>query len=120
VIVTVPAHAWLWSAIDDISGHKRRYTAPSLRASLQAAGLRVAEIRHFNAVLLPLQSVRSLLFRSRRIEEPEARLRALHDALRVPSAPINRVLRLAMAAEIALARLPISVGTSLIAVAYAP
>ena len=35
----VPAHRWLWSLQDEISGHRRRYTAPVLKRAVEEAGL---------------------------------------------------------------------------------
>lgn len=39
VIVTVPAHEWLWSTTDQTLGHWRRYTRPMLKEEFEAAGL---------------------------------------------------------------------------------
>jgi SAM-dependent methyltransferase len=39
VIVNVPAHRWLWSASDEVLGHRRRYTRSMLRRQMNAAGL---------------------------------------------------------------------------------
>jgi 2-polyprenyl-3-methyl-5-hydroxy-6-metoxy-1,4-benzoquinol methylase len=38
LVVSVPAHQWLWSAFDDRVGHVRRYTRAALRADLAAVG----------------------------------------------------------------------------------
>ena len=40
LLVTVPAHDWLWGAHDDLSGHQRRYTRASLLSV--AADVRLA------------------------------------------------------------------------------
>ena len=39
--ITVPAHAYLWSKTDEISGHFRRYTCPGLTRVCEAAGFKV-------------------------------------------------------------------------------
>jgi SAM-dependent methyltransferase len=39
VIVNVPAHQWLWSASDEVLGHRRRYTRSMLGQQLAAGGL---------------------------------------------------------------------------------
>jgi SAM-dependent methyltransferase len=52
LLVTVPAHRWLWGAHDDLSGHQRRYTRASLLSVAAAAGWRPLWVTGFNAVLL--------------------------------------------------------------------
>lgn len=52
--VTVPALPSLWSHHDEANGHKRRYTARTLRAALTDAGFDVVHISYFNTVLLPV------------------------------------------------------------------
>jgi glycosyltransferase involved in cell wall biosynthesis len=48
VILVVPQGPWLFSRIDRLLGHHRRYTADGLRQALQSAGLQVERLRHFN------------------------------------------------------------------------
>jgi SAM-dependent methyltransferase len=54
VIITVPQHRWLWSAVDDYSGHQRRYRRGELVQKLQGSGLRVRHVTSFVSLLLPL------------------------------------------------------------------
>ena len=116
VVVTVPAHPFLWSTLDDASGHKRRYTRATLASAMAEAGLRVRVVRYFNTVLFPVQVLQRLLMRGRPAQTPEARLAIVRDALRVPPPLQNGILRLAMSADLALSRLPKTAGTSLIAI----
>ncbi|MGH9429687.1 MAG: class I SAM-dependent methyltransferase, partial [Terriglobia bacterium] len=37
LVLTVPQHRFLWSALDELGGHKRRYSAPELRSKLEKA-----------------------------------------------------------------------------------
>lgn len=53
VLITVPQHRFLWSAIDDYSYHKRRYSREELRSKLEAAGFRVRRLTSFVSLLLP-------------------------------------------------------------------
>ncbi len=54
-IVTVPGHAGLWSKADESLGHYRRYNRASLRAEMEAAGLRVEYVGHiFSWLFLPV------------------------------------------------------------------
>jgi SAM-dependent methyltransferase len=55
LIVNVPAHTWLWSAADEFLGHARRYTRPTLRADLRAAGFRPEVLTHvFSWLVAPV------------------------------------------------------------------
>lgn len=51
VVVTVPAYPWLWSQHDVINHHYRRYTASSLKKSLQCSGFRIQKMSFFNTFL---------------------------------------------------------------------
>jgi SAM-dependent methyltransferase len=53
LVVTVPAFPWLWSPHDVALGHRRRYTASSLRDVATRAGFRVERITYFNTILFP-------------------------------------------------------------------
>ena len=58
LLLTVPANMQLWSTIDDLSGHKRRYyDVAGLRMALQDASFKVTFIRYFNSFLFPVQYV---------------------------------------------------------------
>lgn len=54
LLVTVPAYRWLWSIHDEALGHKRRYTASSLRAALEASGFRIHRLSYTVTFLFPL------------------------------------------------------------------
>lgn len=74
VYCTVPASPWLWSAEDVHAGHYRRYTARSLRAAMQAAGLRVEFVSSFFTWLsLPVFAFRTLPSRVARLRPPAER-----------------------------------------------
>jgi hypothetical protein len=61
VILTVPAHRWLWSDEDVVAGHHRRYTRRSMRATLARAGFTVRQDSYLFAPLtLPVLLLRSL------------------------------------------------------------
>lgn len=61
IVLTVPAHAWLWNCQDEISGHKRRYTREMAVEKLQSAGFDVVVTRYFFISLVPLLLLRRLL-----------------------------------------------------------
>jgi SAM-dependent methyltransferase len=53
LVVTVPAFPWLWSPHDVALGHRRRYTARTLRAVATRAGFGVERMTYFNTLLFP-------------------------------------------------------------------
>ena len=54
LLVTVPAHQWMWSAHDELNHHKRRYSKRRLRALIEESPLRLEKIGYFNSILFPL------------------------------------------------------------------
>ncbi len=55
VILTVPQHAWLWSAVDEYACHVRRYGASDLRRKVEKAGFGVVRTTSFvTTLLLPM------------------------------------------------------------------
>jgi 2-polyprenyl-3-methyl-5-hydroxy-6-metoxy-1,4-benzoquinol methylase len=72
VILTVPAHRWLWSRIDELSSHHRRYSRKSLSSLLRSSGFEILECRYFFTALLPGLFLRSLLSRKATWETVES------------------------------------------------
>ncbi len=54
LFIFVPAHRWLWSLQDDVSHHKRRYVAGSLRAAVTKSGLEIERQTYVSTLLLPV------------------------------------------------------------------
>ena len=54
LVLTVPAYGSLWSAHDEVNGHRRRYRAASLRPLFTAAGFTIVRMTYFNMLLLPV------------------------------------------------------------------
>jgi SAM-dependent methyltransferase len=54
ILTTVPQHMWLWTAIDDASGHQRRYRRADLIEKIVRAGLKVERVTSFVSLLVPL------------------------------------------------------------------
>jgi SAM-dependent methyltransferase len=61
LLVTVPQHPRLWSAVDEFSGHVRRYTRRELTGKLERVGLRVVRATSFVSLLLPLVAASRLV-----------------------------------------------------------
>jgi len=111
VLITVPQHPWLWSAVDEFSHHRRRYTRAELRAKLAAAGLEIVRMTSFVTTGLPILLV------SRRLP----RRFDVNREFRI-SAPANKLLGWLLAAEhwLIAAGVSLPAGTSLLAVARRP
>lgn len=59
VIITVPAHQWLWGVQDDISHHYRRYSTSSIKRLCDKCGLSIVKLTYFNSFLfLPIAAIR--------------------------------------------------------------
>lgn len=54
ILITVPAHPWMWSQHDVVNHHHRRYTRKSLSTILAKAGLRFDQVHYFNSLLFPI------------------------------------------------------------------
>lgn len=57
LLITVPAHPWLWSKHDELLHHKRRYKLKNLRQLVSFTGYKIHFISYFNFVLFPLISL---------------------------------------------------------------
>jgi SAM-dependent methyltransferase len=53
ILVTVPAHTFLWSYHDEVNFHFRRYSKKQLMALVNKAGLEIETLRYWNSLLLP-------------------------------------------------------------------
>jgi SAM-dependent methyltransferase len=111
LVVTVPAHPWMWSAHDVVNHHKRRYSKRALRSLIESSPLRLDAIGYFNSLLLPVAVAERLSSKLRGKDEAD---------LSLPPALINTALERVFAAERHLVgRLPLPPGLSLFAVASA-
>jgi SAM-dependent methyltransferase len=54
VLISVPAHPWMWGARDVGASHLRRYSRKNLRATVEAAGFEIAVVRPYQFLLMPL------------------------------------------------------------------
>jgi SAM-dependent methyltransferase len=110
VVITVPQHQWLWTEVDSLSGHERRYSRRQLIGLLEAGGFRMRRITSFVSLLLPA-FIAARLRRRTTIENT----RALFD---IPPL-LNRLGHHAMRIEHALIRAGLSfpAGSSLLVVA---
>ncbi|WP_421657489.1 class I SAM-dependent methyltransferase [Leptothermofonsia sp. ETS-13] len=54
LIITVPQHRFLWSVVDELSFHKRRYRRIELVTKVEHAGFRLVRTTSFVSLLFPL------------------------------------------------------------------
>jgi len=54
LLLTVPAHQWMWSAHDVLNHHKRRYSKRGLARLIESSPLKLQAIGYFNSFLFPL------------------------------------------------------------------
>jgi SAM-dependent methyltransferase len=111
ILVTVPQHPSLWSAVDDYSLHRRRYTAKQLVERVERAGFRVVRKTSFVSLLLPAVAFSRLRGRGRETVDPM-------QESRLPGA-VEGVFGAAMQAERVLIQLGVSfpAGSSLLVAA---
>jgi SAM-dependent methyltransferase len=117
LVLTVPAHPFLFDEMDELAHHRRRYRGSELGLKLRAAGFEVRRLTHFMAPLVPLVAVRWLVRAASR-GRGSARRRRIE--LRVVPG-LNRLMRAVLALErplVRAGRLPF--GSSLIAIAARP
>jgi SAM-dependent methyltransferase len=54
LVLSVPAHPWLFSRNDLVAGHVRRYTRSQLMTQVEKAGFRIERCTFVNSLLFPL------------------------------------------------------------------
>jgi SAM-dependent methyltransferase len=117
VVLTVPAHPFLYDEMDEIAHHRRRYRRDELRRKLRAEGFEVRRLAHFMAPLVPLVVLRWL--RRALSRRGSALDRRRLELSVVPG--VNRVMSAVLALERPIVRLGgLPFGSSLIAVASRP
>jgi len=111
LLVTVPAHQWMWSKHDELNHHKRRYSKRELKRLIEGSPLRLDAIGYFNSLLFPLAV-------GARLASKVTGKGGGDDTL--PPKPVNYLFERAFAAERRLiGTVPLPPGLSLFAVASA-
>ena len=111
LLMTVPAHQWMWSAHDVANHHQRRYSKSGLRRLLETSPLQIDRMGYFNSLLFPLAVGARLAGKVRERQDSDDKL---------PPVPINAVFRTIFQLErYAIGWLPLPPGLSIFAVASA-
>lgn len=66
ILVSVPAHQFLWSSHDDLNHHFRRYSRRSFMRLVDETQLKIVDIRYWNSLLFPLFMFSRILSRVNR------------------------------------------------------
>jgi SAM-dependent methyltransferase len=98
LLVSVPQHTWLWSAMDELACHERRYSAADLHRKVSAAGFDILRSTSFVSTLLPAMLISRLLKKNAPAHavDPMAELSL--------PAPVNALFFSILRAELALVR----------------
>ena len=111
LLMTVPAHQWMWSAHDVANHHQRRYSRAALIRLLDGSPLKIDKIGYFNSLLFPLAVAARMAGKLKRSEDSDDQL---------PPRPVNALFRSIFELErYAVGRVPLPPGLSLFAVASA-
>ena len=109
ILITVPAHQWMWSAHDVVNHHHRRYSKATLSAAIEKAGLRPRKLGYFNSLLFPLAAGARLAGRITGRDDSDDT---------PPPAPVNKLFEAIFRAERHLVgRLPMPPGVSILTLA---
>ncbi len=101
LLLTVPQHRWLWSAVDEHACHVRRYTARELHSKITRAGFTIVRSTSFIVSLLPPM----LAFRL--MQRGEKNTFNPHEGLNIHPL-LNRVFEGLLRLELALIRMGVS------------
>ena len=69
LLITVPADPNLWTALDDLVGHKRRYTKAALISKLEGAGFCVSSLVNWGFPITGWLERRGATMRARRLQQ---------------------------------------------------
>lgn len=119
LIITVPQHKFMWSNLDAILHHKRRYSRRELVTKLQENGFDISYATSFLFVLFPLMLVSRILDKSRsRTQSDHSDDSALKQRVHFP-AFLNRIFDNFMRIDELLIRMgiPLPFGGTLVVIA---
>jgi SAM-dependent methyltransferase len=117
VLVTVPAHRYLWTEMDDVVHHFRRYERKEL-LKLFSEGFEVRVASYYNMLLFPLKIAFVGFARGLRKLVPKREKRSYND---LPPKPINSLLGAILGLEsLVIPSVSLPFGVSLILLARRP
>lgn len=108
-MITVPAHKFLWTQMDEVLDHHRRYSKRSLLALFDSR-FEVVYCSYYNMFLFPVKVCFVMFDRLKRMLQPKAQKRSYND---MPPSFVNSVFKHILMAEASLVRrtiIPFGVG----------
>jgi len=116
-ILTVPAHRHLWTEMDEVVHHCRRYRSAELR-HLLSPKLVIRRFSFYNLTLYPVKLLFVAFLRLRRAVFPQRSKRSFNET---PPRVINQIFKSILRAEARLiARISMPFGVSIVAVVQRP
>ena len=99
LFLTVPQYPWLWSEIDEIDRHKRRYTRNELIEKITTAGFEIKQINCFASAIFPLIILSRVARKKKNVNTDSEKTNEV-DYPEIQISPIiNSILRLIMYAD---------------------
>jgi SAM-dependent methyltransferase len=95
LIILVPAYEWMWSKMDEVAHHFRRYNASRLRNILNTNGYIVHDVGYMNTLLFPLLAGYRLLLRLIPFSSDNQSL----PEMAIPPSPLNNFLAFLLGLE---------------------
>lgn len=100
VLLTVPANRLLWSEMDDLLGHFRRYDRQMLK-KLFCPAFEAVQVSYYNCLLLPVKLLFAGFSRIKTRLLPSRPKRSYNET---PSGPVNMFFRMCISSEAAMLR----------------
>ena len=114
IVITVPAHMKLWTQMDEVLDHHRRYTKKTL-LSLFNEDFEIVSCDYYNFLLFPVKVAFVLFDRLQKILKPNAKKKSYND---IPPFGLNKVFEFILKLDIFIfGKVPPPIGISLILVA---
>jgi SAM-dependent methyltransferase len=119
LLITVPAHRFMWGDQDEVNLHKRRYVAAEVRERMTSSGFLVERLSYINAFLFPPIAAVRLISRLEHRLRPRTTPKS---DFRYPAPrPLNFLLALIFGAEAPIVRrINIPIGVSILALGRKP
>jgi len=92
LIISVPQHPFLWSEVDIINKHKRRYMLNEVKLLLRESGFEMIRTTSFVSFLLPIMLIKRLLIKTRKKQD------YLFTELKI-NAIVNKIFEIVMSFE---------------------
>lgn len=76
LLVTVPAYTWMWSNIDKLGHHFRRYNKNTLKLEIEKEGFKCIYMSYFMTILFPIviiyrKVIQKLFFKKNKLDDLE-------------------------------------------------